>query len=261
MNYFQLRFTLVSILFLLLFSSCKKYQYLSVVGDVYNEKIMENQIETDSLIINYSFNGPDCPVKITVYNKLNQPIYVDWSKSSVILGGQRFSYWTDATSIKMNTESTEIKWNRIVSTASSNTNGVMVRNERISFIPPNSNVIYSPISIKSSWIELDPSYGKKGDVPCNYESMNGLFYYYAKENTPFEFRSFITLSTNEQFTNPRFFDSNFWVNEIMITKAGPNELLNFMPSQFYNSKPTGFGGFIGGVVLSAAIVLAIMTAN
>jgi len=261
MNFSFVKTLFFASFFLLSLSSCKKYQYLSVVGNSYNEQSMENRIETDTLVIKYAFKGDGCPVEITVFNKSNQPLYVDWSKSSVIMAGQRFSYWTDASAIKTNTESSEIRWTKNYSTTSSSTKGIIVKNERVSFIPPNAGIVYNPISLKNSWIEMDETTGQKINVPCDVESMNGTFYRFSEDNTPFGFRSFLTISTNEQFTNPRFFDSNFWVNEVIETQASPENLLNTFPNQFYNSKATGFGAFMGGVAMAIGVVLIVATAG
>jgi len=261
MNFSFVKSVFFASFFLLSLSSCKKFQYLTVVGDFYKDQTNENLIETDTLLISYNFNGDGCPVAITVFNKSNQPLYIDWSKSSVIINGQRFSYWTDASTIRTNTESTEIRWTKNFSSTSSTTNGVIVKNERISFIPPKAGIVYIPISIKNSWIEMDYSTGQKINVPCNVESMNGMFYSFSEENTPFQFRSFITISTNEQFSNPRFFDSNFWVNSIIETQASPESLLNTFPNQFYNSKASGFGAFMGGVALTGVIFLVLLSST
>jgi hypothetical protein len=104
---------------------------------------------------------------------------------------------------------------------------------------------------------MNETSGEKIKVPCTFESMNGVSYGFTEENTPFEFRSFITVATNEQFTNPRFFDTKLWVNSILETKASPEELLNTYQNQFYNSKATGFGAFMGGIATAIGLVLIV----
>jgi len=261
MNFSFVKTLLFASLLLLLLPSCKKYQYLTVVGEVYDEQTTANKIETDTLIVKYAFNGDGCPVEIVVFNKSTQPLYVDWSKSSVIIAGQRFSYWTDASTINTNTQSTEIRWTKNFSTTNSSTSGVIVKDERVSFIPPKSGIIYNPVALKNAWIDMDETSGKKIKVPCTVESMNGVSYDFTEENTPFEFRSFVTVATNEQFANPRFFDTKFWVNSIVETQASPEELLNTYQNQFFNSKATGFGAFIGGVAMAIGVVLIVATAG
>lgn len=257
-----LKLSIIALVFLQLLSSCKKFQYVTVVGDSYRAEINENIIETDSVLIRYDFRGRGCPVTINVVNKLNQPLYVDWSKSSVIINGQRFSYWSDAATIKSNTESIEYQWTKNISTTNSTTNGVIVKNERVSFIPPHSGVIYTPVHLRKQWIELpDTSTAKKVQIATQVESMNGKLYSFTQDASPLEFRSFLTTSTNEQFTSPRFFDNTFWINNIIETQASPDNLLNTFPNQFYNSKSTGFGAFMGGVVLAGGIVVILLTAG
>jgi hypothetical protein len=258
-----LKLSLIALVFLQLLSSCKKYQYVSVVGDSYRADINENIIETDSVLISYRYNGKGCPLKVNVVNRLNQPLYVDWSKSSVIINGQRFSLWMDASSIKTNTESVEYQWSKDISTTSSSTNGVIVKNERVSFIPPHSGVVYqTPFALFKIWIELpDTTTFKRVPIATEVESMNAKLYSFTRDNSPLVFRSFLTISTNEQFTNPRFFDNTFWITNIIETQASPDNLLNTFPNQFYNSKATGFGAFMGGVALAGGIVVILLTAG
>lgn len=211
------------------------------------------------MIIRYLFDGINCPIKINVVNKLNQPIYIDWSKSAVIINGQRLSYWSDVAIINTLTRSAEIKWTEDISTTRGFTSGIIVKNERVSFIPPKSGIVYSPMNLVSNWMELpDASDFKKIDVPTEIGILKGYFYNYERKDSPLEFRSFLTISPNEQFTNPTYFDNVFWVNEVLETQAKPAELLNTFSNNFHTKKLTGFGGFLTGVAGGILILLVII---
>ncbi|MCD8263001.1 MAG: hypothetical protein LUD02_01640 [Tannerellaceae bacterium] len=69
---------LVVILFL---SSCSSYYYATLDStDRTGAKNMHGDfvIENDTLTILYSFHGENAPVYVTVYNKLEEPLFVDW---------------------------------------------------------------------------------------------------------------------------------------------------------------------------------------
>ncbi|HNC30155.1 MAG TPA: hypothetical protein PKX08_09130, partial [Cyclobacteriaceae bacterium] len=71
-------------------TGCSTYQYVTVSSPLktQNEFIAEN----DTVKISYDFSGEQGPVKISIYNKLSTPLYVDWSKSALIIGDMRKSY-------------------------------------------------------------------------------------------------------------------------------------------------------------------------
>lgn len=238
-------------------TSCVKYQHVSIVSDTYSPIVNENIIETDSLIIRYAFSGLSCPIQINVFNNIDQPIYIDWSKSAIILNGRRQTYWNDVSTINATTRTTEIQWTDDLSTSRGTTTGIIVKNERISFIPPKSGIVYSPMNLVGDWMDLpNATEFKKGEVATETGTLRGLFYEYERQNSPLEFRSFLTLSSNEQFTNPKYFDNAFWVNEIVETQAEPAILLNRYSNNFYNSKLTGFGGFLAGIAGGLLLIIA-----
>ncbi|MBK7651138.1 MAG: hypothetical protein IPJ20_10995 [Flammeovirgaceae bacterium] len=82
----------------------------------------------------------NCPVQIKVINKLNTPFYVDWSKSALIFDGLTFAYWKDESTINATISGYDIAWSDRVSTNSGSIQGSIFRNEKVSFIPPNSSI-------------------------------------------------------------------------------------------------------------------------
>lgn len=78
----------LSVVALLCMSSCSSYYY-SVLesNDAVGEKNDDKDfvIENDSVCISYCFYGEDAPISITVYNKMDEPLFVDWQRSALIL--------------------------------------------------------------------------------------------------------------------------------------------------------------------------------
>ena len=87
---------LLSLLFSL--NACSSYYYSMLSSDKgivgvneYNDFVQEN----DSVRIIYNFYGEDAPVRITVFNKLDEPMYIDWQRSSLIIGDKAVSYYKE----------------------------------------------------------------------------------------------------------------------------------------------------------------------
>jgi len=85
---------LLSIISILLFS-CSEYQYFTISSDQLSRN--ENNdlvVENDTLKVVYSFNGYHGPVQITIFNKTNDPLEINWRKSALIMKGKAFGYYT-----------------------------------------------------------------------------------------------------------------------------------------------------------------------
>lgn len=135
---------------MLVCSSCLKYQYATVAGDLAKDKNRQFVFENDTLKVTYAFIGTDCPIQITIFNKFNTPIYVDWKKSALVIDERRFSYWKDESILNATVSGYDINWTTQVSTNDLEAEGTIIRNEQISFIPPNSSIVASPLSVRSS---------------------------------------------------------------------------------------------------------------
>src|SRR4051812_46882763 len=79
---------------LLLCISCSRYQYATINGSsgiTTNDKL-EFVAENDSLRLVYNFNGANAPINITIQNKLQKPVYIDWQRSALIVNDKAISY-------------------------------------------------------------------------------------------------------------------------------------------------------------------------
>lgn len=238
MKTFQLA-TLAGILISVFLSSCSKFQYATILSSQ-PTKSSGIEVENDTVKITYYFRGQNCPVLIEVYNKLNQPIFVDWAKSALIINEQRFSYWEDKTIVRTTTSATEINWTKSVSSSTGITSGTLSREEQVSFIPPKSFVKYNPLTVKSSFFELPPPVKQQEVHISNLNtSATAKKYTFSESNSPLTFRSYLTLSTSDSFSSSFHLDNDFWVSEILTTYAQPS-VMNPASTQFTLSTSTGF---------------------
>lgn len=241
----------------LLYSSCTKYQYVTVVGELKQDASKSFIIENDTLRIKYSFRGTNCPVQIELFNKLNKPIYIDWKKSALILNDERFSYWIDKANVNLNSAGYEIHWSSTLSDTYGQINGTISKNDQVSFIPPKSFTKYSPLTIKDKFFILPPPEPKQKRLFAGSSTnLTGYQYTFDKNNTPLKFRSYLTLSVDENFSSTFYFDNQFWVNEILTINGDDAGHMNQLSDQFIISETMGKG--VGGCILGSAIVVGLL---
>ena len=120
----------LSVVALLCMSSCSSYYY-SVLesNDAVGEKNDDKDfvIENDSVCISYCFYGEDAPISITVYNKMDEPLFVDWQRSALIIDDVATSYYQENAPIQGQTESSSygdsFSWSRRYSSTDAYSSG------------------------------------------------------------------------------------------------------------------------------------------
>jgi len=205
----------------LFITGCSRYQYVLIDSDLYKNDNKEFIDENDTLMMKYNFTGTDFPITITVFNKLNQPLYIDLSKSSVI----------------MNDTKIEDAFNR---------------DDQTDSIAPQSFATIKSNNLSDKFIPLS-SQDKKTSVmvPTSYGSNQVKLHSFDQETSPVFFRSLLTFSTQKDYSSPMYYDHPFWVSGIFQTFDVTYS--NSPSNQFYMEKTTGFATFMG--YLGAALLL------
>ncbi|MBX2895409.1 MAG: hypothetical protein KF763_08195 [Cyclobacteriaceae bacterium] len=237
-------------------SGCYRYQYASLSSDLNKGKSQQFVFETETMRIEYAFIGMNCPVQIKIVNKSISPLYVDWGKSALILDDRAFPYWKNEAVINAAIDGYEIAWSNLVSTSGGELIGSIYRNEKISFIPPNSSIVVEPFSVRHSLFSLPAA--TKQQKTKHTTGVRIAKHVFPKEATPLQFRSYITYAFSEDFHEPKTIDNQFWVSEIIQTFVSPQELPSKSADQFYVSEFTGFAQFaiaLIGLVLIVGYVL------
>lgn len=230
----------------LLITSCSKYQYSTLCSSLNTDEQGRYFVENNKIKVVYSFAGERGPVSIELLNNSEDGIYVDWSKSSIILNQQNLPYWDENSTINVHTNYSEVV-----------TSGTLYKSKRIDFIPPHSKMQASTKLLSSDFFDLPGDIEKQKTELGGY---NAWTFNFTEENSPLKFRSYLTLSTTESFKNPLILDNQFWVGEVIETKALPNMVTYKKPNRYYNESLTSFGKIAVGVG-SAVIVLVVLIVN
>jgi hypothetical protein len=222
MLYSKFKLFLLSFLILTI-SSCKTYVQVYETKAVNSELQNECYIyENDSLKITYTFWAQNGVLAFALYNKLDKPIYLDWKKSAYINNTIKLNYWNDemqSSTISYGNYSyngPDLRPGQI----SGNTKNISATNtvkpERISFIPPKSNLYKSQFNLLPFPISLntDASFSEEVLNSNTVVKTKVFTTNYTKENTPLTFRNYLTFSYSEDFKTEFYIDNEFYVESI-----------------------------------------------
>jgi hypothetical protein len=214
---------------LLLFSSCVSYQYYTVnsAGVAQNDK-HEFVIENDSLRLVYNFNGFNAPVNITIQNKLSVPVYIDWQRSALIVSDQAISYVPAEMRIDGGFEGSSYKYGYIsgVKTTSGQIHATASVPPSVDFMPPQTYLTKSPLSIPTRFIEQIPetAFHREKYVPVEGIKVSVKKATFTETTSPLRFRSYLTIMVGELTTKPLTLEHAFYVSELMVSGTLPADM-------------------------------------
>ena len=224
---------LVSIVLLL---GCSTYQHVRLASTTQQNDQSAFVIENDSLNIIYSFYGQGGPIYMELLNKLDKPFYIDWRKSALIINGQSFSLWKDEARISGTTTEYRIIPERNIAYSTGNLEGTIARADKVTFIPPHSKIIVNSYNLHNQFFNAPEQTGKKMKLNTAEGKREAMKFSFTKEDSPLNFRIFLSLSMDESFKKPFQFDNSFWVSDYFTTSASPGALGTYPGNQFYNVK-------------------------
>lgn len=239
-------------------TSCSKFQYASLNSDLKKDRFQKFIFENDTLKINYSYTGQNGPFTIEVYNKHPKPIYVDWKRSSFILNGIRYPYWSDESTLQATNSEFSIQWTRSIATSNGEINGSIRKEEQISFIPPQSMISVTPIYLKSNPFSLPQAKAnQKESVHIEGAPYRFTRYSFVRENAPLKFRSFMAYSDEVEFRAAHYLDHEFWIGEVIATGVSPDQMKQVRQDQFHIQELTDYGQFMGTLLGLGALALLV----
>lgn len=232
-------------------SSCKSYMISTVSNNSASKEESSGAffIENDSVKIKYAFTGENSPLTVEVFNKLNEPVYVNWEQSAVVLDNKAYSFVDDKLNFNGKTNTSTPTYQSLGSINSDGSfSGSVNLSKNAMFLPPKSQVtrtIYALNNINTFKLVND-GFEKK---PMNYSDRIGVVYvkqaHYDAATSPIQFRCYITLYTITNSTPKSFsYEQNFWVSNIVKSSITPAKLATFqlLPANLIvNSKTNGFG--------------------
>lgn len=211
------------------FTSCVAYQVMTVSSrEIRQNQANEFVIENDSLELSYNFNGQDGPIKMRIRNKLQQPVYIDWKRSALIINDQAISYSPNTMAIEGSTTASSFRWTKDYSTTWGRVDATAQLPPDIAFIPPQTYVTKDLMGITNQALdELPDSIFSKRKIPImggNYHKMVREASFTA-ESSPLVFKSYLTIMVGDTLPKSVTYQHNFYVSELMQT-ANTQVVLN-----------------------------------
>src|SRR5215217_1328600 len=241
-------------------SSCSSYYVSTLAGTNIKKNAQTGtfEMENDTLAISYNFSGENAPVKISVRNKLTVPLYVDWSRSSLIYKGEAIGYIPDSTGFSASYSSVTPNW-QIRQYADGDINGKVGRPKDVSFIPPGSGIKSTVVFMNSpifkalpDSVHNQPEYVRYGTHKVKVRARD-----FSKEDSPVTFRSYLTLFISKGDPDKSFaVDNEFYVARSVKRTSKPDDLTTSVGDTFYTVTKNK-GGYVAlGVITGGAFIWA-----
>lgn len=192
------------------FTSCASTYYYSQISAL-SEGIHQTDNgdfvrENDSLLVAYWFNGENAPIYINIYNKSNDPLFLDWNSSSLIIDNEATSYKNNIISESNSSEILES-----IPFKGEDQNGV-------SFIPPKARRTFKTYSLsnftydeKSNKFYLNTKILNKQGSLVEIKELN-----FSTRTTPLNFSSYLTLYRTDN--QPFVIKDDFYISKLIKTK-------------------------------------------
>lgn len=242
-----------------LLSACSKYQIhtLSSVKTPKDYNTGDFVVKNDTLEIVYKFSGENGPLEVQVLNKLDEPLYIDWKKSALIIGDKAVSYFGNKIDLKGKFLGTTDRQNDFQLQSGDLIGSATVPDET-AFIPPHSKINKKLLNVTTDLIPLRSDSLKKirvfdHDGKASYVVKAASF---SREDSPLILRSYLTIYLEKDSKLMMIpVDEEFYISQSVETGMRPKttEFYNSNRSDiFYNFKPTGYGktvAVVGGIAL------------
>lgn len=190
--------------------------------------------EDDLVRITYDLWGENGDIVFTVLNKSDKPLYLDWSKSSLIKGQQSFKYWRDVSYSSASFEGVSYdSWlfsNIDLKRIKGRIYTVESKPVKVSFIEPGTIVSrrFSPIEEKFVH-DFDEDYYT--EEKCNSMPSRQIKIYsesFDEANSPLQFRNFLTFAFDQSFSSEFSIDTEFYISK--VSKMPKKHFEVFRPS-------------------------------
>lgn len=163
--------------------------------------------ENDTVKVTYSFWGNGGVMSFVIFNKTDRPLYIDWSRSSMIVNSNNTFYYNDSLA------------------------AVSYNQTAVGFLPPKTQIkqSISPMVTRniSDWSNFETQYQIRNDTRKTETKIFSR--QFSKDKSPVIFRNFLTLSDHQDFQNSFFVDNAFYVAEVQAM-----DVRNFMKQKSDN---------------------------
>ncbi len=217
---------LLSAFIILSLASCSTYQYFTLdSADIPKDKQKEFLWRNDTVSVTYRFSGEGGLMTVNVFNKLNQPLYINWKKSALINDGKFVSLFNKAVIVSGTIETTAYSIDKHWTSGSSNFSASFDLPEGIDFLPPLTGLSKSLVHIGDiSWknVSVPEDYPKeKLRTPEGaVTKFNRL--YFDDNKSPIRFKTYLTIATGRTADKEFSVQHSFYAKEMIQSTTEPD---------------------------------------
>ncbi|MBK5719427.1 hypothetical protein JGH11_00945 [Dysgonomonas sp. Marseille-P4677] len=261
----------IAFVLIALLPSCNSTFFYSTLNteNKYVEKVDNGDflLETDSLWIAYCFKGESAPIQITVFNKLDKPLYIDWQRSALIINKVAYSYSGNNASFSGKSQTFTNSYSTYPGQTSSYSeggfDGSMNMPQNTTFIPPKTMISHIPLKLDLNFDNINKKSFKKGYMGNKNNDAIGIKRIdFDESNSPLQFSSYLTIYASPD--KPMIFEQSFYMSNLIKTSSiTPNNLPTEMVDRgdfFYLEKPantTALDIILGTTIVAGAIAIEI----
>jgi len=161
---------------------------------------------------------------IAVFNKLNQPLYINWKKSGIINDGNFVSLFNKTVVVSGVIETDSYSTNKYQTAASSRLYASFDLPEGIDFLPPLTGLSKSPVHLHEiSWKSTSIPEDVRQEKIKTQEGMVTKFsrMYYEEYKSPIRFKTYITLALGQTVDGEFSVQHYFYAKEMIQTNTEP----------------------------------------
>ncbi|GAB3564450.1 hypothetical protein GCM10027578_09930 [Spirosoma luteolum] len=242
---------LLGVVAAVMLSSCTRtVQVVTLRGN--NVQPVEKEglvLDNDSLTLRYNFSSERGTMNVTLLNKLDRPLYVDWKRSSLVIGNTKLDYWQDVSDV--NLAMSGVSHGLYSRYLIGSINGTISRSEPVGFMPPKTTLTKTQfILVPDGTVPLDDRKRtvktQRSRIMDHTKPVTVNSYAFGADQSPLKFRSYLTLATDKDFKDEFHIDTKFWASDVDVLPA--DEVIGTVVMQYDGSysisrpfnKPDGF---------------------
>jgi len=231
-------------LILLTFSSCATYQYATLDStEVRKNDKKDFSWENDTMRLTYNFHGEGGPISMTVFNKMDKPLFVIWKKSALIRGGQAYSLYDNHVEFSGGYAGLGTRVGGVQSSSGS-FGGSFDLPEGTNLVPPGSFITKNlGATVQPGPLYSDKFTDKVQPQQLGFVNAIGTAYKYRRytfdqAGSPLQFKSYLTFvmaNSQQEFSVTH----SFYVQEVVTTDESPELFTIYKPQgdQLWIKKP------------------------
>jgi len=202
------------------FSSCSTYQYFTLASsEVRKDTSKRFSWENDTVQVVYDYYGYGGPIWMSITNKTDKPMYINWKKSAIIENGNATSLYNSNVQLSGSFEATR-NWR----STSGNIASSFTLPDGMDFIPPGSRVAKDlNLSIRTSPVSNQNLSGVPQQLKTGTYAGAASYTMYSFDPaaSPLQFKSYLTFVLGDNNVTEFAVRHSFYAQSIMVSSQPP----------------------------------------